>query len=320
MNRIDELFTRKSQSVLSVYFTAGYPHLDDTAMVLEGLEKAGADLVEIGFPFSDPVADGPVIQASSHRALENGMNLDILFGQLKSVKERSRIPKIMMGYYNTVYQYDVQRFIDQCVACGIDGAIIPDLPPEVYEKEYRPIFESAGVHFICLVAPETPPAREEYLRSLSRGFIYLLSSSSTTGNSLTPRPEGTREDLTPQPDGTREDLTPRPDGTREDLTPRPDGTREDLTPRPDATREDLTPRPPLPRSLRSRERGGPSMVGFGIHDHKTFEMACEQANGAIIGTAFIRKLSECMGNDPSAKDHEKLMHDLCGEFVREIRG
>jgi len=186
MNRIDELFLRKQKSVLSVYFTAGYPELTDTALIISGLEQAGADLIEIGFPFSDPVADGPVIQASSHQALINGMNLDILFDQLRKIKETSRIPKIMMGYFNTVYQFKVDRFINHCVECGIDGVIIPDLPPELYEKDYRLLFESAGIHFICLVAPQTSPDRAKYVASLSRGFIYLLTSSSTTGNNYSP--------------------------------------------------------------------------------------------------------------------------------------
>jgi tryptophan synthase alpha chain len=262
MNRIDELFGRKGKSVLSVYFTAGYPEIGDTAAVLTGLEKAGADLVEIGFPFSDPVADGPVIQASSHQALENGMNLDILFSQLKGVKESSRIPKIMMGYFNTVYQYGVQRFIDQCVASGIAGTIIPDLPPEVYESEYKQLFETAGIHFICLAAPKTTPARLLYLSSLSRGFLYILSSSSTTGSSAL---------------------------------------------------EAL-------RSLGTIESPLPTLIGFGIHDHETFELACTKANGAIIGTAFIRELKGSIDNRVNPASREQTIHNYCMEFLRSIRG
>ncbi|MFA5817246.1 MAG: tryptophan synthase subunit alpha [Bacteroidales bacterium] len=274
MNRIDELFLRKQKSVLSVYFTAGYPELTDTGLIISGLEKAGADLIEIGFPFSDPVADGPVIQASSHQALLNGMNLDILFDQLRELKETSRIPKIMMGYFNTVYQFKVDRFINQCVECGIDGVIIPDLPPEVYEKDYRELFESAGIHFICLVAPQTSSDRAKYLASLSRGFIYLLSSSSTTGGKYSP---------------VREDLRVLP-------------------------------------SRFSREADGflPTLIGFGIHDHETFEMACRHANGAIIGTGFIRWLTANLKRQEKGhvtKDvRQQQINILCENFVDQIRG
>lgn len=279
MNRIDELFLRKQKSVLSVYFTAGYPELTDTGLIISGLEKAGVDLIEIGFPFSDPVADGPVIQASSHQALINGMNLDILFDQLRELKKTSRIPKIMMGYFNTVYQFKVDKFINQCVECGIDGVIIPDLPAEVYEKDYRELFESAGIHFICLVAPKTTPDRAKYLASLSRGFIYLLSSSSTTGIPL-------REDLGADPS------------------------------------HPLAPSPAL-RSARGRG-GMPTLIGFGIHDHKTFEMACNQANGAIIGTGFIRYLNANInpeGEEKLTKDvRRQRINIVCEKFVNQIRG
>ncbi len=274
MNRIDELFQKKQESVLSVYFTAGYPELSDTTAVLTGLENAGADLVEIGFPFSDPVADGPVIQASSHQALENGMNLDILFAQLKTVMGITRIPKILMGYFNTVYQYGVPKFISRCMECGIDGVIIPDLPPEVYEREYRQLFEQAGIHFICLAAPETTPERLIYLESITRGFLYRLSMSSTTGTSV----------------------------------------REGLS---------ALPLSDLPRSILSRESGLPTLIGFGIHDHNTFEMACRHANGAIIGTAFIKHLNKRLPAyeiESSDSEYRKVKIDkLCKEFVEGIR-
>ena len=184
MNRIDQLFREKDSDILSVYFTAGYPELHDTRHIIQGLEKSGADLVEIGFPFSDPVADGPVIQASSHKALENGMNLDILFAQLAEIRNSSSIPKILMGYFNVVYQFGMDGFIERCSEAGIDGLIIPDLPPEIYQLEYQRIVESAGIHFICLVSPQTPAGRIRYLSGISRGFLYLLSSSSTTGQFL----------------------------------------------------------------------------------------------------------------------------------------
>jgi tryptophan synthase alpha chain len=280
MNRIDELFLRKQQFVLSVYFTAGYPELTDTGLIISGLERAGADLIEIGFPFSDPVADGPVIQASSHQALLNGMNLDVIFDQLSAIREASSIPKIMMGYFNTVYQYKVERFIHQCVDCGIDGVIIPDLPPEVYEKDYRELFEAAGIHFICLVAPQTSPERVKYLASLSRGFIYLLSSSSTTGGNSSVLMDS------PHP------LAP----------PTFAGAGS----------------PPARRSARG-SGGMPALIGFGIHDHETFDLACNQANGAIIGTAFIRFLNANLSREQPEQIHNQI-HRVCENFVKMIRG
>ena len=180
-NRITSLFKRKERNILSIYFTAGYPALNDTLTIIKELEKNGADLIEIGMPFSDPVADGPVIQHSSEIALENGMTINLLFEQLKEIRKTVSIPLILMGYLNPVMQYGVEEFCTKCHETGIDGTIIPDLPLEVYEEEYKAIFEKHLLSNIFLITPQTPEERIIKIDSLSTGFIYMVSSSSTTG-------------------------------------------------------------------------------------------------------------------------------------------
>src|SRR5690606_15329603 len=185
MNRLAQLFNnKKDKDILSIYFTAGYPHLDSTLDIAEKLEKSGADFLEIGFPYSDPLADGPVIQHSSQIALQNEMTLELLFNQLQDLRKRVSIPVYLMGYFNTVLQYGVERFCQSCKAVGVDGAIIPDLPLYEYENLYQSTFEENGISNIFLVSPQTPDARIRQIDALSNGFIYLLSSSSTTGNTL----------------------------------------------------------------------------------------------------------------------------------------
>lgn len=181
MNRIDQLFSNKGQNILSIYYTAGFPELNNTLPILETLQQSGADLVELGMPFSDPLADGPVIQESSTRAIANGMRLTVLFEQLKGFRDKVSIPVILMGYINPVLQFGVENFCRECAATGIDGLIIPDLPMDEYETEYRPLFEKYGLRFILLVTPETTEARIRKIDSISNGFIYAVSSSSTTG-------------------------------------------------------------------------------------------------------------------------------------------
>jgi tryptophan synthase alpha chain len=180
-NRITALFNRKDENILSIYFTAGYPELNDTVKIISQLEKSGADLVEIGMPFSDPVADGPVIQQSSETALKNGMTVHLLFDQLKEIRKKVSIPLILMGYLNPVLQYGIEDFCEKCKEIGIDGTIIPDLPLEIYETEYKEIFEQNSLSNIFLVTPQTSDERIRKIDALSTGFIYLVSSSSTTG-------------------------------------------------------------------------------------------------------------------------------------------
>jgi tryptophan synthase alpha chain len=181
MNRINKLFKEKGKNIVSVYFTAGYPELDSTVEILSELEKNGVDLVEIGMPFSDPVADGVVIQKSSEKALENGMTLNALFEQLKAVREKISIPLILMGYFNPVLRFGVDEFCTKCKEIGIDGLILPDLPLDVYENEYKAVFEQNNLHNILLITPQTSEERVRKVDSLSNGFIYMVSCSSTTG-------------------------------------------------------------------------------------------------------------------------------------------
>jgi len=183
-NRITNLFKRKDKNILSIYFTAGYPELNDTQTIIRELEMNGVDLIEIGIPFSDPVADGPVIQRSSEIALRNGMTIHLLFEQLKAIRESVRIPLILMGYLNPVMQYGMKEFCEKCRETGIDGTIIPDLPLEIYEAEYKEIFEQNRLSNIFLVTPQTTDERIHKIDSASTGFIYMVSSSSTTGGTL----------------------------------------------------------------------------------------------------------------------------------------
>ena len=180
-NRIIQLFKRKDKNILSIYFTAGYPNLDDTVRIITELEKNGADLIEIGIPFSDPVADGPVIQKSSEIALNNGMSVSFLFDQLKDIRKKISIPLILMSYLNPVMQYGIENFCKKCSEIGIDGTIIPDLPLEIFDKGYKGFFESNNLSNIFLITPQTIENRIRKIDALSSGFIYLVSSSSTTG-------------------------------------------------------------------------------------------------------------------------------------------
>lgn len=179
-NRINDLLSSK-KDILSVYFTAGFPTLETTAGIIQILEREGADMVEIGIPFSDPTADGPVIQQSNEAALKNGMNLKLLFSQLANIREKVNIPLLLMGYVNPVYQYGMENFCRKCSETGIDGVILPDLPPEEYIENYRNFFIQNNLHNILLVTPQTSEERIREIDRISSGFIYMVSSASTTG-------------------------------------------------------------------------------------------------------------------------------------------
>ncbi|MFL2582467.1 MAG: tryptophan synthase subunit alpha [Flavobacteriales bacterium] len=181
MKRIKEAFDKKKDGLLSIFITAGYPKLNDTIEVLKELEANGVDMVELGIPFSDPMADGPVIQEASEVAIANGMTLKLLFEQLKELREHVSIPILLMGYLNPVMQYGYSEFCESCQEVGIDGVILPDLPLYEYEEEYKELFESYDLANVFLVTPETAPERIHTLDDLSNGFLYLVSSSSTTG-------------------------------------------------------------------------------------------------------------------------------------------
>ena len=184
MNRLQQLFQHKKKGILSIYYTAGYPDLNNTLQIAEALEMAGADFLEIGFPYSDPVADGPVIQASSKQALDNGMTLQLLFDQLKDLRKKITIPILLMGYVNPVLQFGVANFCKACQEVGVDGCIIPDLPMYEYEEMYHQCFEEHGISNIFLVTPQTSDERIRKIDGLSTAFIYLLSSAATTGKNL----------------------------------------------------------------------------------------------------------------------------------------
>lgn len=182
MNRINRLFSDKKGNILSVYFTAGFPERDSTIDIIESLANAGADMVEIGIPFSDPLADGPVLQKSNSVALKNGISVKLLFEQLRDIRTRVDIPLLLMGYFNPVYQYGVKKFCDACVETGIDGVIFPDLPPEVaLENGIAVYLKNSEIHNVCLISPQTCEARVRHIDENSGGFIYMVSSSSTTG-------------------------------------------------------------------------------------------------------------------------------------------
>jgi len=180
MNRINQTLNQ-DKKLLSIYFTAGFPQLEDTVPILKQLQEAGVDMIELGLPFSDPLADGPTIQESSTQALRNGMTTDKLFTQLEGIRARIHVPLIVMGYFNPMMQYGVERFCKRCQEVGIDGLIIPDLPADVYHTQYQSLFQQYGLLNMFLITPQTPDERIRYIDQVSEGFIYMVSSAATTG-------------------------------------------------------------------------------------------------------------------------------------------
>ena len=238
MNRIQEKL-KSDKKLLSIYFTAGFPSLDDTVSIIQNLEKSGVDMIEIGLPFSDPLADGPTIQASSTQALKNGMTTKLLFKQLSNIRESVKIPLIIMGYFNPILQYGVDAFCQKCKEIGIDGLIIPDLPIDVYHENYKSIFEAHGIINVFLITPQTSIDRIRFIDSISNGFIYMVSSASITGSQ--------------SGFGT--------------------------------TQTDYFSR------IAIMNLKNPQIVGFGISNNETFTQATKHAKGAIIGSAFIKYLT-----------------------------
>jgi len=252
MSRISELFAKKKEKVLNIYCTAGFPHPDSTLKVMKALQQNGADMIEIGMPYSDPLADGPVIQHSSTIAIANGMTIAKLFEQLNGMRKPDSslkdIPVILMGYMNPVLQYGFEKFCRDAAAVGIDGLILPDLPIYEFESEYGAIIKKYGLDFIFLITPETSDDRIKKLDELSSGFLYAVSSSSTTGSDKS------------QP----------------------------------AAEKYL-------QKLRNLKPRNPVLVGFGIKDKSSFAAACQYANGAIIGSAFIKALETSNSVENSVK-------------------
>lgn len=181
MGNLKELFQEKDKNLCSVFFTAGFPELEDTASIIRQLEKNKVDFIEVGLPYSDPLADGPTIQHSSEVALKNGMNLDIVFEQLKAVKSEIKTPLVLMGYLNQMIKYGEERFCEQCVACGIETVILPDLPMIEYENHYKKLFDNYGISNVFLITPQTSEERIRKIDSLTDTFIYVVASASITG-------------------------------------------------------------------------------------------------------------------------------------------
>ena len=180
INRIDKRF-QEDKKLLSIYFSAGHPSLEDTVPILKKLQAAKVDMVEIGLPFSDPLADGPTIQESSTQALTNGMTTDKLFSQLENIREYINIPLVLMGYFNPMMQFGIEKFCKCCESIGIDGLIIPDLPVDIYHEKYKILFDKHGLYNMFLITPQTPEKRIRYIDKVSSGFIYMVSSASVTG-------------------------------------------------------------------------------------------------------------------------------------------
>src|SRR5690554_188534 len=238
MNRIDKLFKDKKENILSVYFTAGYPAPDDTVKVINTLEKHGVNLLEIGVPFSDPMADGPVIQSSGNESLRNGMSVKKLFAQLKDVRPKATIPLVLMGYLNPIVQFGFENYCQKAAECGIDGLIIPDLPFAEYIESYKPIAEKYGLHMIMLITPETSEERIRMIDENTSGFIYMVSTASVTGAKNT------------------------------------------------FSEENLA----YFRRVNEMKLNNPRLIGFGISNKETFDAACKESSGAIIGSKFITLL------------------------------
>lgn len=181
MNRINNLFATKTEKILSIYFCAGHPTLEGTAQTIKTLEQKGVDMIEVGVPFSDPMADGPVIQDAATKALRNGMSLKTLFAQLEGIRSDVKIPLILMGYLNPIMQFGFEKFCQRCVETGIDGCIIPDLPFKDYLEDYKPIADKYDIRIIMLITPETSDERVRFIDENTDGFIYMVSSASITG-------------------------------------------------------------------------------------------------------------------------------------------
>lgn len=182
MNKLDKIFKQKQHNILNIFCTAGFPAKDSLFQVLPALQQHGADIIEVGIPYSDPIADGPVIQQSNMQALANGMTIELLFEQLNHLKEKMNIPVILMGYLNPVLQYGIERFCQDAASAGISGIILPDLPMHEYEHLYKPLFKKHNLHFIFLISPQTSEERIKKADKLSSGFLYAVSSSATTGS------------------------------------------------------------------------------------------------------------------------------------------
>lgn len=240
MSKLKELFKHKNKNLCSVFFTAGFPNRNDSISIIESLEKSGVDFIEVGLPYSDPLADGPTIQHSSEVALSNGINLDIIFKQLQSIKETNKTPLVLMGYLNQVLKYGEERFCEQCVTCGIETVILPDLPIIEYETHYKTLFAKYGISNVFLITPQTSDERIRKIDALTDSFIYVVASASITG----------------------------------------------------AKGEISVKQIAYFKRIKAMNLKSTLIVGFGISNKSTFDTVCKYANGAIIGSAFIKFLDK----------------------------
>ena len=254
MNRINKVFNKK-KNLLSIYFTAGFPDINDTLKIIKELDKSQVDMIEIGLPFSDPLADGPTIQKSSEKALSNGMTTNILFDQLKDLRKISDIPVVIMGYFNPILQYGIEKFCSNCKDVGIDGLIIPDLPADIFKKNYKIIFEKYKLNMMFLITPQTSNERINLIDDLSKGFIYMVSSYSVTG------------------------------------------AKDSF----DKYQIEYFKR------IKKLNLSNPLLIGFGISNKKTFQAACQNSNGAIIGSAYIKYIEN--HGVSKTRDFIKLIKD-----------
>ncbi|WP_413532770.1 tryptophan synthase subunit alpha [Empedobacter brevis] len=250
MNKLEQLFSKKNNQLITIYTTAGYPNLADTPVILKELDKNKVDIIEVGIPYSDPLADGPTIQATSEKALANGMTLDILFKQLNSVKNEIYAPIVLMGYYNQVMTFGLEKFLQNCEESGVSGLILPDMPYEIYLSEHKELFEKYNQKVTFLITPLTTEKRIKEINDATSGFVYIVSSSATTGATTSNYNE-----------------------------------------------EFLS-------NIKNLGLTKPHQIGFGISTKEDVEKAWEFANGAIIGSAFLRVLEKSDGNFSSAiKDY-----------------
>ena len=254
MNRINKVFNKK-KNLLSIYFTAGFPDINDTLKIIKELDKSQVDMIEIGLPFSDPLADGPTIQKSSEKALSNGMTTNLLFDQLKDLRKISEIPVVIMGYFNPILQYGIEKFCSNCKDVGIDGLIIPDLPADIFKKNYKIIFEKYKLNMMFLITPQTSNERINLIDDLSKGFIYMVSSYSVTG------------------------------------------AKDSF----DKYQIEYFKR------IKKLNLSNPLLIGFGISNKKTFQTACQNSNGAIIGSAYIKYIEN--HGVSKTRDFIKLIKD-----------
>ena len=237
MNRLEHLFSTK-KNILNIYTTAGFPKLNDTIEVVKTLAASGVDMVEIGMPFSDPLADGPTIQSSSEIAIQNGITLDLIFEQIKEIRKTVNIPIMLMGYLNQVVKYGTEEFLLKAKEVGVDGLILPDLPLDIYIDEYKTLFNKYQLKMSFLITPQTSEERIRLIAKESSAFLYVVSSFAITGS------------------------------------------KNDIEDSQIAYFNDIN----------NLELSVPKLIGFGISNSETFSKACEYANGAIIGSAFIKNL------------------------------